>query len=151
MNIEEQIRRAMEEGQFTDLPGKGKPLKLNENAFEDPEWHMANKVMKDAGFSLPWIERWQEIEAGLEAARVALRRAWNWRGKALAAKQPYELVEAEWRRAEKIFRDQITALNKHVFLYNLEAPTIQFQRLVFDAEREIEAVMNAASNAESSG
>ena len=44
MNIEEQIRRAIQEGKFDDLPGKGKPLKLDENPFEESEWRMANKI-----------------------------------------------------------------------------------------------------------
>jgi len=56
-NAEEQIRRAIEEGKFDNLPGKGKPLNLEQNPFEDPEWRLANHVLITSGFSLPWIEK----------------------------------------------------------------------------------------------
>ena len=71
-NIEEQIRRAQEGGQFDDLPGKGKPLRLDENPHEDPEWRLAHQILRNGGFSLPWIEMWREIEAELT---LASRRA----------------------------------------------------------------------------
>jgi DnaJ family protein C protein 28 len=148
MNIEEQIRRAMEEGQFDDLPGKGKPLKLDENAFDDPEWRLANKVLKDAGFSLPWIERRQEIESGLETARGALKRAWAWRLESLETKQPTRFVEDEWQRAEKLFRQQIEELNKRIFLYNLEVPSPRFQRPTLNGEREIETIVQGQAGSQ---
>ncbi len=151
MNVEEQIRKAMEEGKFDDLPGQGKPLKLDENALEDPEWRLANKVLKDGGFTLPWIERRQEIEAGLEAARQALRRAWDWRKESLLAHRPSSLVDGEWRRAEEAFREQIAAINRRIFLYNLETPSLQFQRLAVDAGREIEAITAASGSSAASG
>ena len=53
---EDQIRRAMEEGKFDDLPGEGKPLRLENDPFEDPEWRMAHHVLRNGGFTLPWIE-----------------------------------------------------------------------------------------------
>ena len=61
-NIEEHIRQAMQAGKFDDLPGKGKPLSLDENPLADPEWQLAFHMLKDAGFSLPWIESLKEIE-----------------------------------------------------------------------------------------
>ncbi len=59
-NIEDHIRRAIEEGKFDDLPGKGKPLKLEDDPFVDPEWRLAHHMLRCSGFSLPWIERRQE-------------------------------------------------------------------------------------------
>ena len=56
-SIEEIIRQAMQEGKFDDLPGKGKPLNLDQNPHQDPDWRVAHHLLKSAGFSLPWIER----------------------------------------------------------------------------------------------
>ena len=36
--IEEQLRKAREEGKFDHLRGHGQPLRLDENPFEDPTW-----------------------------------------------------------------------------------------------------------------
>jgi DnaJ family protein C protein 28 len=137
---EEQIRRAMEDGQFDNLPGKGKPLNLDENPFEDPEWHLANKVLRDGGFSLPWIESRKEIEARLEDALAALSKAWLTRGSDLGSGYTLSQVDAEWKRAEDTFRSESAEINKLIFLYNLVVPTYQVQRLLINAEREIRKV-----------
>ncbi len=137
---EEQIRRAIEDGQFDNLPGKGKPLNLDENPLEDPEWRLANKVLQDGGFTLPWIEDRKEIEARLAAAVAALSKAWLRRRSDLDAGRTPSLVGAEWKRAEETFRSECTEINKQIFTYNLKVPTQQVQRLLINAEREIQKV-----------
>ncbi len=103
--IEEQIRRAMQEGKFDDLPGQGKPLRLEENPFEDPDMRMANHLLRSAGFTLPWIEKKREIEALSGQARRSLRQSWEWRQTALQAHSPGNFIESEWQRACAAFRE----------------------------------------------
>lgn len=139
-SIDEHIRRAMEEGKFDNLPGKGKPLKLDDDSLEDPEWRVAYRMLRNSGFTLPWIETRQEIETELESARQALRRAWEWRQSGQARKRPAGEVQAEWDRAVENFRSQVAAINKKIFNYNLETPSSQFQRGQVDAARELAAL-----------
>ena len=137
---EEQIRRAIEVGEFDDLPGKGKPLHLDENPFEDPDWHLANKVLRDGGFTLPWIEKRKDIEERLAAALAALSRAWLRRTTDLETGQGIDLIETQWRQAEEVFRSECAELNKLIFSYNLEVPTQQVHRLPVQVEREIQKI-----------
>lgn len=140
-SVDDQIRRAIEEGQFDNLPGRGKPLNLDADPFEDPEWRMANRVLRNGGFTLPWIEARQEIESELQAARHRLRRTWEWRQANVGRLSPAS-VQIEWMRAEEIFRGQIAALNKRILSYNLQVPRDQFQLLALDAGREIELLIS---------
>jgi DnaJ family protein C protein 28 len=135
---EDQIRRAMEDGKFDNLPGKGKPLRLDHDPFEDPEWRMAHHVLRNGGFTLPWIEVRQEIERSLVEARESLRRAWARRQEAQAQGQPLSFGEAEWKRAEGVFRQRIDELNKRIFSYNLQVPAARLQLLHLDADRELD-------------
>jgi DnaJ family protein C protein 28 len=138
-NIEEQIRKAMEAGKFADLPGKGKPLRLEDNPFVDPEWRLAYHVLRSSGFSLPWIERRREIEGELDAARQALRHSWEWREANLSLDgSSSAFVEAEWSKACAVFRERIADLNTHIRSYNLEAPSERFHLRIISAERELE-------------
>ena len=139
-NIEEHIRQAMQEGKFDDLPGKGKPLRLEENPHEDDAWRLAYHLLREGGFSLPWIETIKEIETDVEKARTALRRAWEWRTTALEQRQPNEDVQSEWQCAVEGFSQQITQLNKRIRDYNLEVPHERFQRPLLKLERELEAL-----------
>jgi DnaJ homolog subfamily C member 28 len=145
-NIEEHIRRAMEEGKFDDLPGKGKPLRLDENPHEDPEWRLAYRMLRESGFSLPWIETIREIEAEVEKARSGLGNAWAWRQAAISENQPYGFVQGEWERALEVFREQVVRLNKRIRDYNLEVPVERFQRPLLRFEREVEAVTEGGRN-----
>ena len=79
----------MADGKFDNLPGKGKPLHLDEtNPHADPEWELAYRMLKESGYSLPWIETIREIEKDIEAARRDLQRAWKWRIIYLSAEAP---------------------------------------------------------------
>lgn len=138
---EDQIRRAIEAGQFDNLPGKGKPLHLNENPHEDAEWRMAYHVLHNGGFSLPWIETRREIENEVETAREELRRAWDEYQAASRSRREPALGETEWKRAVDLFIVKIPEINKRIFNYNLEAPSASFQLLRVDAERELAAIM----------
>lgn len=135
--IDDHIQRAIEEGKFDDLPGKGKPLHLDETPLEDPDWRLAHHMLREAGYSLPWIELRKEIEAEIEAIRVELRQAWEWRQTALAEKQPYERVEEEWQRAVKAFGEKVEGINKKIFDFNLQAPAERVQIRKLEVEREV--------------
>jgi DnaJ family protein C protein 28 len=134
--IEEHIRRAMEEGKFDDLPGKGKPLRLDQDPHEDPEWRTAYRILRNSGFTLPWIEARREIEVALDDARGNLARAWESRLRALNNGSPLSSVEAEWERAEQAFGEQVDAVNEKILSYNLQVPSNRLQLIVLDAGRE---------------
>jgi DnaJ family protein C protein 28 len=139
-SIDEQIRRAYEDGKFSDLPGKGKPLRLQNDPFIDPEWRLAHHVLTNGGFTLPWIEARQEIEKDLETARTDLARVAAWRAQALG-RQPETLIKTEWDRAEAVFCQRIAELNKRILSYNLQAPRDQFQLPSLNFERELENIL----------
>jgi DnaJ homolog subfamily C member 28 len=143
---EEQIRQAMEDGIFNDLPGMGKPLNLDENPFEDPEWRLANKMLRDGGFTLPWIEKCKDIDTKLASARAALGKAWLSRNASLEAGYSLARVEQEWQHAEDVFKVESAELNKMIFIYNLEVPIPQVQRLPINVEREVQKIRNTGSS-----
>lgn len=126
---EEKIRKAMEDGQFDRLRGQGKPLKLQENPFEPEGWRMAFHLIRQNGFSLPWIEVGMEIERERLAAHRLLRCACQ------------ELEPEARRQAEYHFAQQIEALNREINQYNLRVPAAVFQRGTLDLETERAAAL----------
>jgi DnaJ family protein C protein 28 len=136
-NIEDHIRKALEEGVFDDLPGKGKPIRWDENPFVESDWQLTFRMLRDSGFALPWMETRKEIESQLEAARAGLKRVWDWKQSAMSAGQSPTLVEDEWQRGVSLFREQVGEINKRIFDYNLDVPLPRFQRRPVDAEGEI--------------
>ncbi len=61
---EQKINQAIQEGQFDNLPGQGKPLELEDLSNIPPELRMAYIVLKNAGYVSP------EVEDRKEAANI---------------------------------------------------------------------------------
>jgi DnaJ family protein C protein 28 len=139
--MDEQIRQAMQRGDFDNLPGKGKPLNLNENPHADPDWRIAYRILKENGFTLPWIETRRGIELDFENCIKSLQQSWDWRKKA-TGRRGLMHAEREWQQALQKFRDQIDRINKRIRDYNLEIPSDQFQRRQIDADLEINKTIN---------
>jgi DnaJ family protein C protein 28 len=127
---EKMLREAIENGEFDDLPGKGEPIDLRENPFEDPDLRTVHRLLRDAGFAPAWIEERKDIDAELAAAQTKLTRAWSLFGP--GGKAP---SEAEWERSEKEFREQVMELQQRIRIYNLKPPAVVFQRKHIDVEK----------------
>jgi DnaJ family protein C protein 28 len=144
--VEEQLRKAREEGKFDNLRGHGQPLRLDENPFEDPTWQMANEMLKKNGFRPVWLEEDMANQRELEQARRDLVRSREWHSTALqalgdrrdaAAIERRVMAQREWQLAQDRFRARLAAINKSIFNYNLKVPSTRLQRLKLDIEAEL--------------
>jgi DnaJ family protein C protein 28 len=137
-SIEEIIRQAIQEGKFDDLPGKGKPLDLDQNPHQDPDWRVAHHLLQSGGFSLPWIEKLGEIDDNLQQARKSLARSWAW----VQNGGGEQLNTADWQASIDLFEERIQVINEQIRTYNLEVPNPRFQLPLVEIQLELEQVMN---------
>jgi DnaJ homolog subfamily C member 28 len=143
-SIDEQIRKAIEDGQFDNLAGKGQPIDLSVNPHEDPTWRLAFQALRSSGYTLPWIERRRQIEADVDQALENLEQTWRWRTNALSdGEHPTAFVKSEWQRALTEFRQKVVEINQRIFSYNLEVPSHQFQHRKIDLELEVKRITSA--------
>lgn len=137
--IDQKIREGMEQGEFDDLPGKGKPLDTSENPFEDPEMRMAHRMLRNAGFAPPWIEERKDIEAEFEQSRHQLGRVWAVLKNALGTGDERS-ARTRWERALDSFRRQAGELNRRITAWNLKIPAAAFQQRLIEIEKEVDRV-----------
>ena len=142
--VEKKIREAMENGEFDNLPGKGQPVDLTENPFENPDLRMVHHLLRNAGFAPAFIEERKDIEATFEASRQTLKRAWELYEK--SAPSDRRSAEANWQRVVDEFGETVAALNERIRIYNLKVPAGAFQRRRIDARVEIERVREGADS-----
>lgn len=129
----------MEQGEFDDLPGKGRPIDTSEHPFEDPEMRLAHRMLRNAGFAPSWIEERKDIDSELEIARRELSRVWTVRQNALGTEHA-NAAQARWEKALAAFQLQSTELNRRIVAWNLKVPAAGFQRRLIDLEKEIREV-----------
>ena len=143
--VENKLKEAFENGQFDNLPGKGKPLNLNDNPHEPAAWRLAYKMLHDQGFTLPWIAERKELEEAIEKAVQTLRKEY---AETHRSRQPDVWARAEWQKAQDTFHEVGTKLNRRIRDYNLSAPHITVQRSLLDIEAEINRVERQSLTAE---
>ena len=112
--VERKIQEAQERGDFDNLRGHGRRLRLERNPYAK-DWELGFKILKDGGFAPPWIEASREMEDALALVEQA-RRGWTARrrGQRAAARRDY--------------LERVEAANVLVDRFNLHTPFAWLQR-----------------------
>ncbi|KAK7267837.1 hypothetical protein RIF29_20516 [Crotalaria pallida] len=111
--VEQRIWHSMEEGHFENLPGKGKPLKLDTNPHADPAEDTLYRILSKNGCAPEWIELNKEIRSKISEWRASLKKAW-------ADKSSGD--QSKWVESSETLKLQIKEINNMVFRYNLIVP-----------------------------
>ena len=127
--VEQRIQDGIERGLFDNLPGAGKPLKLDDDAFVPEEMRMAFRLLRSNGLAPLWVELNKEIRddlARLERFRVHVHER----------RDRTNAIQLEHLRMEYIGR--IHDINDKILNYNIIAPSIQvhFRNLILEDELE---------------
>jgi len=121
--VDRQIREAMEEGRFDDLPFQGERLPLEDDSAAG-EWALAYRVLRNARVAPPWIEADKDVRALLDRRDALLARAS--RASAFARRRDRAALEA-----------LLVELNAAIARLNAEAPTDRQHRRPLDAPAEL--------------
>src|SRR6266481_3571314 len=99
------IQEAMEDEAFDNLEGTGRPIREEDNPYEDPAQRMAHRLLKNAGITPDWIAEGRELDRDIERVRA-------------------EVVGPEERCR------RIAELNRRIAVFNLKTPVRCAQKLV---------------------
>jgi DnaJ homolog subfamily C member 28 len=142
-HVEELLEEARERGEFDNLEGAGKPLRLEKNVYAGDK-ALAYSLLKNNQMAPPEIERGKEVDAELaraEALLASLRRQRD----ALSIRSGAGL--ASERRAYNVVRDKtevryaeaLRAINSKILSLNILAPSALHRRTI-DVEARMQSV-----------
>jgi hypothetical protein len=132
--LDEMIRDAMKSGKFSNLPGEGKPLQLEDDGHVPEQLRMAHKLLRDNDLAPDWIIDGKQLEAMREQMLKTLRRdarAYHAAGIENAG------ARTGWFRAQATFRETAIAFNRKVLNYNLKVPQGVTHQTPLNIEGEI--------------
>ena len=144
--VEEKITDAMERGEFDNLPGAGKPLRLEHDRLVPPEYRLAYRIMRDNDVLPDWVILQREIDHLIQRARDDLDAAVQYFLQVeteLADKHGVENVQRRLRardvrdEALSAFRACVPEINKKIALFNLKVPAVHLTRDLLDESREL--------------
>jgi hypothetical protein len=124
--IERQIREAMADGQFDNLPHQGERLPNDDNPYAG-DMGLAFHVLKNAGVAPPWIEADKEVRGLLERRDAILVRAGTGPSPSASAR----------RRDHAALEELVTRVNASIARVNAEAPTERQHRRSLALAEEI--------------
>jgi hypothetical protein len=116
--VERQIREAMDEGAFDDLPYRGQRLPLEDDSTAG-EWAMAHRMLRNAGAAPPWIESAKEVRRLLAELDALIERA-------------PRMSPSSHRRAHLELARLVEAADRAIARVNAEAPTDRQHRRPLD-------------------
>jgi hypothetical protein len=128
--VERQIREAIDDGRFDDLPHQGERLPVDDDALGG-DWAMAHRILKNAGVAPAWIEADKQARALLDERDRLLERATR-------------VSPSGRRRGREELKRIVDAANRAIIRVNIEAPTDRQQRRLLDLDVEMARFERAA-------
>ena len=108
--VEEAIKKAIQEGEFDNISGIGKPIQWNGNPFAPLDMRLVDDLLKKNEILYPWMEKRKEIDLLVKDLKQ----------KTTINASNNELNEID-------LSNQIEAINKKIFDYNLSVPVMRLQ------------------------
>jgi hypothetical protein len=124
------IRKAMEAGEFNNLPGEGQPLDLSVDPYAPADMQLAYKIMKQNGIAPDWIVQSKALTAKLE----------SWEARLNAAHKNYRKTNnvVVWLTAKEKLGEDAEKLNKEIVAFNLKLPQGMAHRPLLNLQRIVE-------------
>ena len=145
-SVEKNIQQAVDRGDFDNLDGKGKPIKLAQYPYEDPDLRLSYHIIHNGGFSLTWIENRKSLLKEIHLARQILLHAWERCSPDTETDSPTAVFETSWQAATTMFTAQVESINTKINRNNLETPLISLQLSPLSVKHELELTTRAASD-----
>lgn len=136
--IERIIDEAAEKGAFDNLPGKGQPLKLKKNPYASDQ-SLAYELLQNNDYTLPWIEKRNEILDKAATLRKALSTDWARAQQRWQEADPLTQSErqVEWVEQLRDYAARVVALNEEISRANLAIPVSQLELLKLTLDEEL--------------
>lgn len=150
-HIDRALQAAKEEGKLQNLPGEGKPLKLEDETHTPEHLRLAHRLLKDHGFAPDWIMHSQEIDQkkkqllhNMQKAVRAYKGALGDAGRHTGGDAETRRLRAHntWKLAHQTLEEATAKLNKEILSYNLKVPAGVTHKALINLERELAQLLS---------
>ena len=122
--IDQQLQSAIGDGDVSQLPGAGSPLRLDDDSYAPADMRAANKIMRDHNVTPAWVQNGKALDEREEQLRKQIKDAAKryMRGKGRANPAQAAAAEKAWRRSQADFLERLSRFNRDILTHNLSAP-----------------------------
>jgi isopenicillin N synthase-like dioxygenase len=141
--VSTRIEEAMRRGDFDNLRGHGKPMRVEKDPFVPDEKQMAYQILKENNMAPTWIGERKEMLKAIENWRENFQRISNEAVQAWqAATDDERRVQLRERWTSWIVRwdDELTDLNRRIGTFNLKQPIAHLEIFKLRLDDELRRV-----------
>lgn len=138
------MAQAIKRGEFDNLEGAGKPLKLEDNPFAPAELHMVHKILKDNGYAPYWIELGKEINLLRENFGKEVENFKRYTQMVFSEKRSNGAIQRYEQKKNNFYiqsRERLKEISKKILDYNLQCPVFSLGRANFDVNDEMSNII----------
>jgi DnaJ family protein C protein 28 len=138
--IEDLIEEGRQQGIFDNLPGVGKPLKLNRNPY-GREKELAHDLLQKNDLLPAWIMQRNDLLVQIQTLRGNIQRNWvrHEQEYRYAASEPIQdSLSISWDDKCLAWESQIQTLNRRINDFNLKRPSSSLELFKLSLEEELE-------------
>ena len=137
--VSNRIEEAMRRGDFDNLRGQGKPLRVDSDPFVPEDQQMAYRLLKNNDMTPTWIAERKEMLRAVESWRENFQRVVGEAQRAwLSASSDDRRIKVResWARWLIRWDDELVELNRRIGLFNLKQPVahLEIYKLRLDDE-----------------
>lgn len=137
--VSKRIEEAMRRGDFDNLAGKGKPMRVDKDPFVPEDQQMAFSLLKNNDMTPTWIADRKEMLRSIEQWREEFRRIVGEAQRAWVAAGSDERrvqIRERWERWIVRWEDEVTEINRRITTLNLKQPvnSLEVYKLRLDDE-----------------
>ncbi len=130
------IDEAIRSGEWDDLPGKGKPLHLEDDSDVPEHLRLANKVLRDANVTPPWIDERREIDEHRLQVLALRERVFTKAHDIRSRNEEISPLLQQWQ-------DAMLKFNKQVSAFEIKAPRGAQRPQMFRVREELQVFAQA--------
>jgi hypothetical protein len=118
--VARRIEEAMQQGEFDNLRGQGKPLNLQRNPHVPPGYELAFDLLQNNDLAPGWIMARKDLLRDVEQWRARLRGALA----QLQAAPRADAAERRWAAQRQVLEAELEELNERILTVNLQLPAV---------------------------
>ena len=130
------IDEAIRSGEWDNLPGKGQPLHLEDDSYVPEHLRLANKVLRDANVTPPWIEERRELDEYRLQVLALRERVFSKARDIRSRNDEITPLLQQWQDAMLKFNKQVTA-------FEVKAPRGAERPQMFRVHEEVQVFARA--------
>jgi len=139
--VEQQVAEAIQQGDFENLPGQGKPLDFSDDSLVPDDQRLAYKLLKNNDLTPTWIGERSDIQTKIDHWRITIQSQfvhYQARWETVKHHEEQSVIQKLWSSSLEQHQAKLQEINSDIRTLNLQQPIVSLEFFHLQMEKELE-------------